>query len=194
VLLHRAASGDREAEKRLLDAVYAELRGIAARYMAEERGDHLLQPTALINEALIRLLRQLREKKPVDGEDEHTTWLPAFPNRRYFFAAAAEAMRRTLVEYARKRLRQKRGGGTSVASLRGQVHDELASVETVLAVHEALDQLAEEDSLAALVVKLRYFAGLSLRETAEVLQVSRSTVSRRWAFARAWLIDRLSTD
>ncbi len=169
-LLEAAGQGDPMAADELLPLVYQELRTLAAQKMAREQPGHTLQATALVHEAWLRL---------GDG---------IFANRSHFFAAAAEAMRRTLVESARSKFREKRGGGAE--------HVDVADLEIAappgneaesLAVHEVLDRLAIHDARKAEVVKLRYFVGFSFEETADVLDVSVPTVKRDWAYARAWL-------
>ena len=169
-LLHAIRSGDLAAENALISAVYAELRGIARAKMARERPGQTLQATALVHEAWLRL------------EDQ------TFENRAHFFAAAAEAMRRILVDRARRNACHKYGGGAEHVDLADvEIAAPLADGEELLAVHDALDRLAEHDPRLAELVKLRYFAGLSFEETAEVLGVSLTTAKRDWSYARAWL-------
>src|SRR5262249_26643307 len=165
-----AAVGDRKAPADLLPLVYDELRRLAAARLAAESPGQTLDATALVHEAYLRLL----------GDQQ-------FDDRGHFFAAAAEAMRRILVEAARRKRSLKRGGGRGRADLDPA---ELAAPEggaDILAVDEALEKLAEADREAAELVKLRYFAGLSLPEAAAALGVSPRTADRLWAFARAWL-------
>jgi RNA polymerase sigma factor (TIGR02999 family) len=172
--LQRLQQGDPGAADHLLELVYDELRRLAAAKMASEAPGQTLQPTALVHEAWLRL-----------GSETQPHW----QNRAHFFAAAAQAMRRILVEAARRRSRLKRGGGAELLPL------DTAALETprgapdeeVVAVHEALGQFAAEDPAAAEVVKLRYFIGLPMPEVAEVLQVSPRTAARLWAYARARL-------
>ena len=162
--------GDPRAADKLLPLIYAELRRLAAAKMAREQPGHTLQATALVHEAWLRL---------GDG---------VFANRAHFFAAASEAMRRILIERARRKHREKRGGGAEhvdVAEL--EIAAPLGNEEESLAVHEALDRLAAHDARKAEVVKLRYFVGFSFEETAEVLGISVPTAKREWAYARAWL-------
>jgi len=176
-ILRDLRGADREeALNRLFPAVYAELRAKARAHLRYERSDHTLQATALVHEAYLRLLGG------------------AYPNwndRQHFFRAAAEAMRRILVEHARGRARVKRGGNpvrvtlTDVASLTQQDPAE------VLALDAAIRRLEEQDPTAADIVRLRFFAGLSVEETAAMLDVSERTVKREWAFARAWLFNAL---
>jgi RNA polymerase sigma factor (TIGR02999 family) len=176
-LLRAWSRGDRAAEERLLPLVYAELRRQAARQMRRERRPHTLRPTALVHEAYLRLVRQ-RE-----------TW----QNRVQFFAVAARIMRRVLVDHARRHEAVKRDG----ARRRVTLDEGVASVKPrdldVLALEEALRELAELDPAKARLVELRFFGGLGLEETAEVLQVSASTVTREWRLARAWLYRRLGS-
>jgi RNA polymerase sigma factor (TIGR02999 family) len=177
-LLDAAAAGDPGAAAELLPLVYDELRQLAAARMAAEASGHTLQATALVHEAYVRLTGQELEQR--------------WNGRGHFFGAAAEAMRRILVESARRKSRLKRGGG---AGLRVALPDDLpapaAPVEDVLAVHDALDQLAATDATAAELVKLHYFAGFALEDAADVLGVAHRTAYRTWAFARAWLYRKL---
>jgi RNA polymerase sigma-70 factor, ECF subfamily len=180
-LLSRATAGDAGATRELFPLVYDELRKIAADYLERERAGHTLQPTALVHEAYLRLVG------PVDM---------AWQNRAHFFGAAAQAIRRILVDHARLRNRVKRGGPDA-----GRVPLESADVAVqgsdqidMIALDEALTRLAEIDEVKARVVELRYFAGLSLEETARALDVSLPTVSRYWEFARVWLHREMSRD
>ena len=174
-LLQSASAGDEAAREELVLRLYSELRVLAAARLRGERPGHTLQPTELVNEAYLRLDRgELR-----------------FDNRGHFFAAAARAMRRVLVEHARKRSAAKRGSGAARVTF-----DELmvASAEQevdVLALDEALDALAESDPRLAQVVELRYFVGLSIPETAAAMGSSPATVKRDWTYARAWLYERM---
>jgi RNA polymerase sigma factor (TIGR02999 family) len=173
-ILDRLQRGDPGAADDLLPRVYDELRRIAAAKMAAEAPGQTLQPTALVHEAWLRL-----------GGDAQPHW----QGRAHFFAAAAEAMRRILVENARRKGRLKRGGDAAIGPLDTAALEISAGApdEEVLAVHEALGQLAAEDPQAAEVVKLRYFIGLPLPEVAGVLGVSPRTADRLWAYARARL-------
>ena len=179
-ILEAIHQGNPKAAEELLPLVYEELRKLAAHKMANERPGHTLQPTALVHEAWLRLVG--------DRASE-------FENRGHFFAAAAEAMRRILVERARRKHREKRGGGAEHVDL-----DELeiaappGNEEESLAVHEALDRLAAHDARKAEVVKLRYFVGFSFEEAAEVLGISVPTAKREWAYARAWLHQEIGPD
>lgn len=171
-LLNKAQSGDKDALDRLLPLVYNELRRVAAHQLKNERGDHTLQATALVHEAYLRLL----EQKEVDWR-----------NRAHFFSIAAEMMRRILVNYAVQRNAQKRGDGAAKISL-----DEIVSFDNgqnfdLVALDEALKKLSEFDADAARIVELRFFGGLTIEETAEVLGVSDSTVKREWRMAKSWL-------
>src|SRR5262245_5152302 len=171
-LLDAAAAGDRKAAADLLPFVYDELRKLAAARMAAESPDQTLQPTALVHEAYLRLIG------PADGLHWHS--------RGHFFAAAAEAMRRILVENARRKRSPKHGGGRQRLDLAGADPACLAN-EEILAVHDALEQLAAEDAQAARLIQLRYFGGLSIEEAAAHLGIARSTAYEHWAFARASL-------
>ncbi len=171
-LVERARSGDRVALDQLLPRVYTELRRIAARYMRRERQGGTLQTTALVHEAYVRLAR--------DGD-------LSFQNRSHLLGIAARAMREILVEHARARHAQKRGGGGARITLdEGMLADKGEPVD-ILAVHAALEKLAARDPHQAEIVELRYFGGLTIEETAEVLKVSPATVKRGWTVARAWL-------
>jgi RNA polymerase sigma factor (TIGR02999 family) len=168
-LLNAVASGDPQAAAELLPLVYEELRKLAAVRMAAEQPGNTLQPTALVNEAYLRLVGDQR-----------------FDDRSHFFAAAAEAMRRILVDQARARLASKRGGGRKVRADLDNFAGP-APNDDLLAVHEALDRLAAVEPHIARLVTMRYFGGLSVREAAEALGVSPRTVDAWWAYARAWL-------
>jgi len=170
--LLREVAGDGDAAiDRLLPIVYGELRQIARQRMAMERRDHTLQATALVHEAFLRLI----------GTQEM-----GVENRSHFFHAAAEAMRRLLIEHARRRGRVKRGGDRK--RVLGDVLDLAeADAEETVALDGAIRRLGEEDDQAAAVVRLRFYAGLSIEETAAALGVSERTVNRQWLYARAWL-------
>ena len=169
-ILAAIQQGDPKAADELLPLVYQELRKLAAQKMARERPGHTLQATALVHEAWLRL---------GDG---------VFANRAQFFGAASEAMRRILIERARRKHREKRGGGAEhVAVAELEIAAPPGNEEESLAVDEALDRLAAHDARKAEVVKLRYFVGFSFEETAAVLGISVPTAKRDWAYARAWL-------
>ena len=171
-ILKRVSSGEAHAAHELLPLVYEQLRAAAQKQMARERGDHTLQATALVHEAYLRLVG------PLD--------LP-WENRAHFYVAAAEAMRRVLIEHARKRGRVKRGGGLRKIPLSG---DELArdsDPDEIMSVDAAIRRLEERDGRMARIVRLRFFAGLGVAETAAALGLSDRTVRREWALARAWL-------
>ena len=172
VILKAVQQGDRKASEELLPLVYDELRRLAAWRMANERPGQTLQATALVHEAWLRLV----------GQDD-----PGWQGRRHFFGAAAEAMRRILVENARRKKRLRHGGQLERIDVE---HVEIPSPlpdEELLAMDEALERLAEADPRAAELVKLCFFAGLTQEQAASELGVSVSTVERTWAFARAWL-------
>lgn len=177
-LLHAASSGDRKAAEDLLPLVYEELRRLATARMAQESAGHTLQPTALVHEAWIRL---------VSSNDQ------GWEGKGHFFGAASEAMRRILVDHARKKLAQKRGEGAERVDLAGIELAAEANDTTLLRVDECLEKLAGEDAQAAAVVKLRFFTGLTNEETALALGISERTSKRAWAFARAWIFDELQT-
>ena len=170
-ILKRIDGGDAKASDELLPVVYDELRGIARRKLSHEAPGNTLQATALVNEAYLRLV----------GADQH------WENKGHFFAAAAESMRRILVDRARQKRATKRGGEFK----RVELHENAASVdspsEDILAINDALDRFSREHSEKAELVKLRYFAGLKLVDAAKVMNISMSTADRHWAFAKAWL-------
>jgi RNA polymerase sigma factor (TIGR02999 family) len=175
-LLQAWGSGDQDALDSLMPLVYDELRRLAHRYMKSERAGHTLQTTALVNEAYIRLI-------DVKG----VSW----QGRAHFFAISARLMRRILVDFARSRQYAKRGAGAQRVSLDEALLVSDSSYEDVLALDEALGSLASMDGRKGQVVELRFFGGLSVEETAEVLQVSPETVLRDWRLAKAWLVKRL---
>jgi len=175
-ILSSIESGDRHASAELLPLVYDELRKLAAARMASERPDHTLQTTALVHEAYLRLVGDVSQ-----------TWV----SRGHFFAAAAEAMRKVLVDHARRKKRLRRGGNLKRQELSDAPQPTGPDPATILAVDESLEQLAAEDAIAAAIVRLRFFAGLSMDDAADVLGVSRATAYRHWAYARAWLKMRL---
>ena len=179
-ILSAIEQGDPSAADQLLPLVYDQLRELAAQKLAHEKPGHTLDATALVHEAYLRLL----------GPTEATS----FANRRHFFAAAAEAMRRILVEHARRKSRRKRGGELRRLDL--QVHEPTVegSSTDVLAVDEAVTQLACKHPEKAELVKLRYFAGLTLPEAATALGISTPTAERYWRYARAWLSRQLRRD
>jgi RNA polymerase sigma-70 factor (ECF subfamily) len=171
-LLVAWSGGDASALERLLPLVEGELRRLARYHMRRESPAHILQTTALINEVYLKLINQTRAR---------------WQNRTHFFSIAAQLMRRILIDYARRNLRDKRGGGAHDLSL-----DEAAVLTPeksaeLLALDEALDRLAIIDPLKARVVELRHFGGLSVKETAEVLKISEVTVIRHWGLAKSWL-------
>src|SRR6478735_229945 len=181
-ILSAIDQGDPHAAEQLLPLVYEELRKLAAHKLAEERSGQTLQATALVHEAYLRLVMPTGEVP--DGQH--------WDGRRHFFAAAAEAMRRILINRARDRGRLKRGGQWRRLRLD---HIDLSVAEPpdeLLPLNDALDQLAQEDPECAELVKLRFFAGLTLDEAAETLGVVRRTADRYWAFARSWLYAALS--
>jgi RNA polymerase sigma factor (TIGR02999 family) len=176
-VLASVSEGDEAARVRLIELLYEELRRLAGGLMRRERTEHTLQPTALVNEACLKLL----------GAPQ-SNWA----SRAEFFGSAAEVMRRVLVDHARRKLAAKRGGGQAAASLDAGAIARLDDANQVLGVDEALAQLAATDSRKAEIVKLRFFAGLEIDEIAAVLDVAPITVKRDWRYARAWLGNRLN--
>jgi RNA polymerase sigma factor (TIGR02999 family) len=179
-LIEAIHQGNKQSTEKLLPLVYDELRRLAAGRIASERPGQTLQATALVHEAYMRLV----------GDDGGPQW----NGRAHFFGAAAEAMRRILVDAARRKGRIKRGGDMDREELEldGLVVEPMAA--ELLAVNEVLDELAEFDEAKAELVKLRFFAGFTLAEAAEILGISAATADRHWAYARAWLADRLSEE
>jgi RNA polymerase sigma factor (TIGR02999 family) len=172
-ILSAIEQGDPQAAGQLLPLVYNELRRLATQKLAGEAPGQTLQPTALVHEAYLRLV----------GPSDDRVW----EGRGHFFAAAAEAMRRILVEAARRRGRLKRGGGRPRVELLDADLTVNAPPDEVIVVDEALERLTAEDAQAAGLVKLRYFAGLSVEEAAQALGLSRATAYRHWSYARAWV-------
>lgn len=175
-LLERWGRGDQSALDELTPLVYNELLNVADAYLRRERPDHTLQATALVNEAYLRLIGQ-----------KHGRW----QGRKHFFGIAARLMRQVLVEHARKHKAEKRGGGRVAVTLEQFAEVSSTPDVDILAVHEALERLALFDAQQAQVVELRFFGGLSIDETAEMLGVGHATVEREWTMARAWLRNEL---
>src|ERR1700690_329959 len=172
-LLQAASAGDTQAAAELLPLVYDELRRLAAQKMAQEARGHTLQPTALVHEAWLRLA----------GDDA-----ARFENRAHFFGAAAEAMRRILIDRARRRLAAKRGSGAEPMDVDAiEIPSPASDDDTLLRVNEALEKFAVVDSRKAELVKLRYFVGMNVEEAAAALGIAVPTAKQWWAYARAWL-------
>jgi RNA polymerase sigma-70 factor (ECF subfamily) len=172
------SDGNRDALEHLLPLVYRDLRRLAAGYMQREPAGHTLQPTALVHEAYVRLVDQRQAQ---------------WRNRAHFFGVAAGMMRRILVDHARERLAEKRGGRLErVTLIEDQIAAEPRGVD-VLALHESLERLAAFDRRQAQIIELRYFGGLTIEETAEVVGTSAATVVREWTIAKAWLRADLSS-
>ena len=170
------SSGDRAALEELIPVVYPELRRIAARYLRRERFGHTLQPTALVNEAYLKLIDQNRAH---------------WQNRAHFFGVAAQLMRRILVDHARTRGAAKRGGGAAPVTLVDAMGASTPRGIDVVALDEALSRLTSFYPEQGRLVELRYFGGLTIEETGEVMGMSPATVKRQWAVARAWLLSQL---
>ena len=171
-ILHDIEKGDAKAADELLPLVYEELRKLAAYKMANESPSQTLQPTALVHEAWLRLTGK-----------ENVQW----NGRAHFFAAAAEAMRRILIDNARRKLALRHGGGQQRVDILEQDIADNASDEQLLAINEALEKFAVQDKLKAELVKLRFFVGLTIEEVAKILGISVTTAKRHWIYARAWL-------
>lgn len=180
LFLERAAAGDPRAAGELLPLVYDELRSLAHRQFHPRDPGHTLEPTGLVHEAFLRLL----------GGSEP----PAFERRAHFFGAAAQAMRRILVERARKAMRDKRAAGRDRLTLDDGVLTPEQQAPEIVALDEALDELRQLDPRKADIVMLRYFAGLTIEDTARALAISKTTVSDEWAFARDWLHTQIKAD
>jgi RNA polymerase sigma factor (TIGR02999 family) len=176
-VLEQLKGGDRRAADKLLPMVYDEFRALARHYLAQERANHTLQPTALVHEAYMKLVDQTR----VDWQ-----------GKSHFFAVAAQAMRRILVDHARSRQRDKRGGGRARVVLDEAVALSPQKDEDVIALDEALEKLAQLDPRQAKVVELRFFGGLTIKETAELMAMSEMTVRREWMTAKRWLQEEMS--
>jgi RNA polymerase sigma factor (TIGR02999 family) len=176
LMLEAISAGDSHASEQLLPLVYNELRHLAAARMSQEAAGHTLQPTALVHEVWLRL---------AGGQNQ------SWENRAHFFGAAAEAMRRILIERARRKSRLKRGSGQALLDIADL--DVIAAMpdDKVLLVDEALEQLKLEDPDKAKIVMLKFFAGLTNEQAAEILNINERTVRRQWEFAKAWLFDRI---
>jgi RNA polymerase sigma factor (TIGR02999 family) len=172
VLLKAMTSGDENAPEKLLPIIYNDLRRLAGAYLSNERKDHTLQPTALVHEAYIRLV-----------DWENVSW----QNRAHFFAVAAQVMRRILVDHARGKKAEKRGGFEQLLSLDEAVGFQEKKDVDLVALDDALNELEKSDPRQAKIVELRFFGGLTIEETAEALRISPATVKNEWAFAKAWL-------
>jgi RNA polymerase sigma factor (TIGR02999 family) len=179
VILSRARSGDPQAAEEFLPLVYHELRRVAAARMANGTPGHTLQPTALVHEAWLRLVGR-------DGEAQ-------FQNRSHFFSAAAEAMRHILIDRARRKQALRHGGQMQRVDSDDLEIAAPADDDELLAMNDALERLAKADPAKAELVKLRYFVGMTIEETATALGISAPTAKRRWALARAWLFNEIST-
>ena len=176
LMLAAVVNGEPRAAERFLVLVYQELRSLASSRMARERAPQTLQPTALVHEAWLRLIAARN---------------PHFANRAHFFAAAAEAMRRILIDRARRRLAQRHGGGHETVELDDEAIETAQPDDQMIAVHESLDVMAQHYPRQAELVKLRYFAGMTIEESADLLGVSLSTAKNDWMFARTWLFREL---
>ncbi|HQR35264.1 MAG TPA: sigma-70 family RNA polymerase sigma factor [Blastocatellia bacterium] len=175
-LLRNWQGGDQAARDQLLGIVYDELRRQAARYLRRERPDHTLQPTALVHEAYLQLIDQSR-----------VSW----ENRAHFFGAAARLMRRVLVDHARAHQAEKRGSGEEKLALDEAIAVPESKDLNILALNDALEELARLDEQQSRIVELRYFGGLSIEETATITGVSPATVKREWAMAKVWLHNQI---
>jgi RNA polymerase sigma factor (TIGR02999 family) len=178
-LLMSIEQGDPLAASKLLPLVYDELRQLAAQRMAREVSNQTLDPTGLVHEAYLRLV----------GNNPHEPW----NGRGHFFAAAAEAMRRILIENARRKRRLRHGGEKQRIELHEACLGQETEEDNMVAVGEAIDKLSKVDEVAAQVVKFRYFMGLTVEETADVLGISARTTKRHWSYARAWLFRELNS-
>ena len=175
-LLVRLTDGDRAVLDDLLPLIYGELRRLAGGYLRRERQGHTLEPTALVHEAYLRMVDQTQVR---------------WQNRAHFFGVAAQMMRRILVDHARAHQAEKRGGEAQILSLDENIDVSAERSAELVALDEALERLAELDPEKSRVVELRFFGGLSVEETAEVLGVSAPTVKRHWRMAKAWLYGQM---
>jgi RNA polymerase sigma factor (TIGR02999 family) len=182
-ILTAMEAGDVKAAEQLLPLVYDELRHLAAQKLAQEKPGQTLEATALVHEAYLRLL-------PAGSDSAGPNWA----NRRHFFAAAAEAMRRILVENARRKGREKHGGGRRREPADLDALCAADSDENLLALNDALTEFAAHDPVKARLVELRFFAGLTLQQAADCLDISLSTADRGWRYARAWLYESMAGD
>lgn len=178
-LLIDLSNGDQEALDKLLPLVYEELRRLASSYMRRERSDHTLQPTALVNEAYLRLINQ---------KDVH------WQNRAQFFGVAAQVMRRILVDHSRQHYAAKRGGGGVKLALDDRIDVSSERAADLLALDDALTRLNQLDPDQSRIVELRYFGGLSVEETARVMGISAPTVKRNWKMAKLWLYTQIKKE
>ncbi len=178
-LLIEVANGNQAAQEKLVPLVYDELKRLARRYMRRERSGHTLQTTALVHEAYLKLVGQ------------HS---PHWQNRAHFYGTAAQLMRRILTDYARRHLREKRGGSQEILPLEEALAFTPEHSEDLLKLDEALDRLSKLDPRQSRIVELRYFGGLSVEETSRFLNVSPITVKRDWAVAKVWLYGELRPD
>lgn len=179
-MLLELTDGNADAVDQILPHIYDELRRLAGSYLRRERSDHTLQPTALVHEAYMKLIDQRQVK---------------WQNRAHFFGIAAQVMRRILMDHARKHLANKRGGDAEILPLEEEIFVVSPDKSNeLLALDEALERLAKMDPPKARVVELRYFGGLSIEETAEVMGISVPTVNRHWKFAKAWLHSELTNN
>ncbi len=176
-LLHNWSKGDQSALEQLMPLVYGELRRLASAYLRRERPNHTLQSTALVHEAFMKLVNQ-----------HEVQW----QSRAHFFAIAAQMIRRILVDYARSQHAEKRGSGAVKLELDAALAIPLKTDVDLVLLNDALDRLAELDPRQSRIVELRFFAGLSIEETAEVMQLSPATIKREWNSARAWLFRVIS--
>jgi RNA polymerase sigma factor (TIGR02999 family) len=176
LILQAVGRGEKQATEELLPLVYNELRNLAAARLLRESAGHTLQPTALVHEAWLRLIKT-----------EDQTW----QNRAHFFGAAAEAMRRILVDHARRKAALKHGGGQQRLNIEDLDPAAATADEKILLINEALEELERVNAERARVVVLKFFAGMTNQEAAETLQISRSTVDRHWECARTWLFQKI---
>jgi RNA polymerase sigma-70 factor, ECF subfamily len=176
-ILQNVSVGDQDASAKLMPLVYDELRRLASRYLKRERQDHTLQPTALVHEAYLRLIDQTRVE---------------WQNRAHFFGVAAEMMRRILVDYAKSHKAEKRGGLVEKLSLDGAISLTKDIDVDIIALDDALSDLSTLDPRQSRIVELRFFGGLTLEESAEIMGISRATVEREWIMAKAWLFSQIS--
>jgi RNA polymerase sigma factor (TIGR02999 family) len=186
-ILDAIVRGETQATDQLLPLVYDELRRLAAGKLAREAPGQTLEPTALVHEAYLRLVGSPARPASADEEQQSGRW----QGRAHFFGAAAEAMRRILIENARRKKSARKGGSLRRIELAESDFATHAEPDELILLDEALTRLSREDAAAAMLVKLRYYSGLSVEEAAEMAGLSRATAYRHWSFARAWLISQM---
>ncbi|TWU06063.1 ECF-type sigma factor [Stieleria varia] len=191
-LLHAAELGDPEAKNRLFERVYADLRAMASQWLAREKSGNTLQPSALVNEVYLRVFRRADTDRDTEKDSERSSSPRQWEGRRHFFAAAANAMRQILVDAARRKTRVKRGGDISRILIDPNEISAPEMAGQLIALDDAMTALETAEPQIAELVRLRFFAGLTLREAAEELGIGRRTADGYWAYAKAWLLAEMT--